>query len=107
VRDDVNPGENEVAQVDLDLSILGRLRAAPLTWDIAQIAKRLHDRRMEELIAKANQAILESQWLRNMGRLLRFEAAVHASKLSATILQVRAETRKIAQGSSPADGSDT
>ena len=62
---------------------------------------------MEELIAKANQAILEAQWLRKMGRSLRFEAAVHASELGATILQVRAEMRKIARGPSPADGSDT
>jgi hypothetical protein len=61
---------------------------------------------MDELIAKANLAILESRWLRETRRSIRFEAAEHASKLGATILQVQAERKKIAQGQSPADGSD-
>jgi hypothetical protein len=40
---------------------------------------------MPELIAKANQAILEAQCLRREGRSLRFEAAVLASQLGQTI----------------------
>jgi hypothetical protein len=42
---------------------------------------------MPELIAKANQAILEAQLLRKEGRSLRLEAAVRASQLGETILQ--------------------
>lgn len=42
---------------------------------------------MQELIAKANQAILESQYLRREGRSLRLEASVLASQLGQTILQ--------------------
>jgi hypothetical protein len=41
---------------------------------------------MPELIAKANQAILEAQFLRREGRSLRFEASVLASQLGQTIL---------------------
>jgi len=37
---------------------------------------------MPELIAKANQAILEAQFLRREGRSLRFEASVLASRIS-------------------------
>ena len=40
---------------------------------------------MAELIAKANQAILEAQCLRREGRSLRFEASVLASQLGQTI----------------------
>ena len=40
---------------------------------------------MPELIAKANQAILEAQCLRREGRSLRFEASVLASQLGQTI----------------------
>jgi hypothetical protein len=40
---------------------------------------------MQELIAKANQAILEAQYLRREGRSLRFEASVLASELGQTI----------------------
>jgi hypothetical protein len=36
---------------------------------------------MSELIAKANQAILEAQYLRREGRSLRLEASVLASQL--------------------------
>ena len=42
---------------------------------------------MPELIAKANQAILEAQWLRREGRSLRYEASVLASQLGQTIQQ--------------------
>jgi hypothetical protein len=38
-----------------------------------------------DLIAKANQAILEAQCLRREGRWLRFEATVLASRLDETI----------------------
>ena len=41
---------------------------------------------MPELIAKANEAILEAQCLRREGRSLRFEASVLASQLGQTIL---------------------
>ena len=44
---------------------------------------------MPELIAKANQAILEAQCLRREGRSLRFEASVLASRLGQTIQQSR------------------
>ena len=44
---------------------------------------------MPELIAKANQAILEAQFLRREGRSLRFEASVLASQLGQTILLSR------------------
>jgi hypothetical protein len=44
---------------------------------------------MPELIAKANQAILEAQCLRREGRSLRIEASVLASQLGQTILQSR------------------
>ena len=43
---------------------------------------------MPELIAKANEAILEAQCLRREGRSLRFEASVLASQLGQTILLV-------------------
>ena len=42
---------------------------------------------MPELIAKANQAILEAQYLRREGRSLRHEAFVLAGQLGLTILQ--------------------
>jgi hypothetical protein len=44
---------------------------------------------MPELIAKANQAILEAQYLRREGRSLRYEATVLATRLGETILQSR------------------
>ena len=47
----------------------------------------MHDAAMPELIAKANQVILESQFLRREGRSLRFEAAVLASELGQTIVR--------------------
>jgi hypothetical protein len=43
----------------------------------------------QELIAKANQAILEAHWLRRQGRSLRFEASVRASELGETMQQVQ------------------
>jgi hypothetical protein len=49
---------------------------------------------MQELIAKANQAILESQMLRREGRSLRFEATVRASELGQTILQSQSKERE-------------
>lgn len=42
---------------------------------------------MQELIAKANQAILEAQCLRREGRSLGFEASVLASLLGQTVRQ--------------------
>ncbi|HVX75178.1 MAG TPA: hypothetical protein VHB49_03555 [Bradyrhizobium sp.] len=57
------------------------------TYDNAENANRLHGSQMQELISKANQAILEAQWLRREGRSLRFEASVLASLLSETVLQ--------------------
>jgi hypothetical protein len=42
---------------------------------------------MEELIARADQVILESRCLRREGRSLRFEASVLASQLGETILK--------------------
>jgi hypothetical protein len=44
---------------------------------------------MPELIAKANQAILEAQSLRREGRSLRFEASMRARRLGQTIQQSR------------------
>lgn len=42
---------------------------------------------MPELIAQANQAILEAQYLRREGRLLRYEASLLASRLGQTVVQ--------------------
>jgi hypothetical protein len=42
---------------------------------------------MQELISKANEAILESQCLRREGRSLRIEASMLASRLGQTVLQ--------------------
>jgi hypothetical protein len=42
---------------------------------------------MPELIAKANEVILEAQCLRREGRSLRFEASVLASQLGETVRQ--------------------
>ena len=44
---------------------------------------------MQELIAKANLAIMEAQYLRREGRSLRFEASILASELGQTILRSR------------------
>jgi len=44
---------------------------------------------MQELISKANQAILESHCLRREGRSLRLEAAVLANELGRTIRRSR------------------
>jgi hypothetical protein len=41
---------------------------------------------MSDLIAKANQAMLEAQCLRREGRSLRFEATVLASQLGQTVM---------------------
>jgi hypothetical protein len=51
---------------------------------------------MPELIAKANEAILEAQWLRRERRLLRFEASVLVSRLGATVLRSQAEKKQLA-----------
>jgi hypothetical protein len=48
----------------------------------------------QELIAKANQAILEAHCLRREGRSLRFEAAVRASELGETILEGHARATR-------------
>jgi hypothetical protein len=42
---------------------------------------------MQELIAKANEAILESQCLRSEGRSLRIEASMLASRLGQTVMR--------------------
>jgi hypothetical protein len=44
---------------------------------------------MQELISKANQAIMEAQWLRQEGRALRLEASALASQLGETIVQTQ------------------
>jgi len=49
---------------------------------------------MQELIAKANRAMLESQYLRRKGRSLRFEACVLANELSKTIHRTRCAERE-------------
>ena len=48
----------------------------------------MRDSIAQELIAKANQAILEAHWLRRQGRTLRLEASVRASELGETVLEV-------------------
>jgi len=50
----------------------------------------MRDSIAQELIAKANQAILEAHWLRRQGRSLRLEASVRASELGETVLEVHA-----------------
>ena len=42
---------------------------------------------MPELMAKANEAILEAQILRREGRSLRLEASALASRLGQTVIQ--------------------
>lgn len=49
----------------------------------------MHDRLMQELIAKANLAILEAQYLKRERRSLRLEASILASELGQTILRFR------------------
>jgi hypothetical protein len=64
------------------------------TYDNEKIPNRSYDSSMQELISKANQVILEAQWLRQEGRALRFEASVLASRLGETIVQSqRVETQ--------------
>jgi hypothetical protein len=48
----------------------------------------------QELIAKANQVILEAHCLRRQGRSLRVEASVRASERGETILGVQTGTAK-------------
>jgi len=48
----------------------------------------MRDSIAQELIAKANQAILEAHCLRRQGRSLRLEASVRASELGETVLEV-------------------
>lgn len=49
---------------------------------------------MEELLAKANQAILEAQLLRQEGSSLRVEAAVLAGKLGETLMRAHKTVEK-------------
>jgi hypothetical protein len=51
---------------------------------------------MPHLLARANEAVLEAQWLRQQGRALRMEAVILASELGETILRATraAEIRK-------------
>jgi hypothetical protein len=51
---------------------------------------------MAELIAKANQAILQSQCLRKEGRALRVEASVLASQLGQTVVRSQNTERESA-----------
>ena len=64
-----------------------QISSPALTQDKARAANRLHRTRMQELIAKANQVILEAQLLRREQRLLRYQASVLASQLGQTIVQ--------------------
>ena len=62
----------------------------PITWDNAKHANRLHNRPMQDLIEKANQVILEAQWLRREGRSLRTEASARVSQLGQARVRARA-----------------
>ena len=42
---------------------------------------------MSYLLARANELLLEAQYLRQQGRALRKEAAIRASELSATVVR--------------------
>lgn len=53
--------------------------------------------RMLELIAMANQAILESQMLRREGRSLRFEASILAGQLGQTIRQSQGVQNRLSE----------
>ena len=55
---------------------------------------------MPHLLAKANEALLEAQWLRREGRALRLEAAMLANELGETILRATrpAENRGAVHG---------
>lgn len=55
----------------------------------------MRDSIAQELIAKANQAILEAHWLRRQGRSLRLEASVRASELGETVLAGAAGSREM------------
>ena len=69
------------------------------TYDSAKTANPAHDEQMPELIAKANQAILEARWLRRQGRALRSEAAVLVSELGARIVRSHATENERSQTS--------
>jgi hypothetical protein len=49
---------------------------------------------MPHLLARANEAVLEAQWLREQGRALRMEAAIRASALGETIVRATRVTEK-------------
>ena len=49
---------------------------------------------MSDLLARANEAVLEAQWLRDEGRALRMEAAIRASELGETILRATRTAEK-------------
>lgn len=51
---------------------------------------------MPELITKANEAILESHYLRREGRSLRLEATVLARELGRTVIRTRRTERDLA-----------
>jgi hypothetical protein len=55
---------------------------------------------MPHLLARANEVLLEAQWLRREGRALRLEAAMLASELGETILRATgpAENRGAVHG---------
>jgi hypothetical protein len=67
---------------------------AGLTCDNARPWNHAHDRLMPELIAKANQAILEAQSLRRERRSLRLQASVLARQLGQTIVQSQRTERE-------------
>jgi hypothetical protein len=49
---------------------------------------------MPHLLARANEAVLETQRLRHEGRALRMEAAIRASELGETILRATRAAEK-------------
>jgi antirestriction protein ArdC len=49
---------------------------------------------MPHLLARANEAMLEAQWLRHKGRALRMEAAIRAGELGDTIVRAASTGEK-------------
>jgi hypothetical protein len=75
----------------------GRIFQPQLTWDKAEDPNRAHPWQMPELIARANQTILEAQWLRSQQRALRSEANVLASRLGETVVRCTTAKRELRQ----------
>ena len=64
----------------------------------------MRDSIAQELIAKANQAILEAHCLRRQGRSLRLEASVRASELGETVLESSCRSDQIARDGDTTQG---